>query len=184
MAFQMRMPGAETDDVHKAIRQIRSWLFQLNENLQYTFSNLDEENFTDAFLKSLNIGGSDGLSDQVRELTERMDEAESGVWTTLAVQSATRWSDDYIPCYKKYGKTVYLSGGIALSSPLAYRSSVIIAVMPEGFRPTLDIALSAVSDVGAVRLTFEPSGLVTLKNISGYQLATTNFVSLGCSFPI
>ena len=42
MAFQMRAPGADTDDVQKSVRQIRSWLYQLNENLQYAFSNLDE----------------------------------------------------------------------------------------------------------------------------------------------
>lgn len=183
MAFQMRMPGAESDDVRKSIRQIRSWLYQLNENLQYTFSNLDEENFTETFLKTLGVSETPTLTEQIKALGERMDAAETGVWTTLTVQNASAWSDFYIPCYKKYGKTVYLSGGIRLNSSLASSSSVNIGVLPAGYRPTLYMSLCAASDAGAVMLTLDPSGTVTVKNVTGHQLSTSDFVSLGCSFP-
>ena len=184
MAFQMRAPGADTDDVQKSVRQIRSWLYQLNENLQYAFSNLDEENFTDQFLKTIGIGETPTLAERVRELSDRVDAAETGAWTTLSVQNASAWSGAYAPRYKRLGKMVFLSGGIALSAALAYRSSVAVASLPSGFRPAYDQALCAASDVGAVRLTVAPGGTVTLKNISGYQLATTHFVSLGCAFPL
>lgn len=188
MAFQMKMPGTQTEDVQKALRQIHSWLYQLNENLQYTFSHLDEDNFTDAFLLSLQSGESDltsrvdQLGQQVDQLNQQLGQPAQLTWSQLSLTSAQAFSASHTPVFCQSGYCVYLSGAIALTSSLAAGSSLSIATLSASLRPTREQTLPVASDAGALRLCVQPGGSLVLFNSSSSTLTSATFISVACNY--
>ena len=182
MAFQMKMPGAQTDDVKKALKQIHSWLYQLNENLNYTFSHLDEENFTDAFLSTLSQNGTDAVKAEISKLQDRLDKQNSGAWMEIVLTNANPWASAPAPCWCVRGSCVYLAGMLSLKASLSNRSTVTIGELPEDARPVSDMALCVPTDLGAARVTVQTNGAILLRNISGYSLTTGTCISIACSF--
>lgn len=70
MAFQMSMPDFDAENIQAALKQIKSWMHQLNDNLKYALSHIEEENFTSA-LKGTLDGKLD--SNGLKSLTEAIE---------------------------------------------------------------------------------------------------------------
>lgn len=196
MAFTMSMPSAPSDDVKKSLKQLRSWMYRLNENLQYTLSHLDDENFTDDFWRAVKATGGSSesaaataarlneLNTALETLTGRVDLMQSTQWTPLTMVNSSGWSDSYRPGVCKRGSIVYLKGGIRLSSSLTRRSIVVVSHLPEEMWPCDTVAKAVASDSGTVRLSVSTTGELSVKNAETETIPTTSFISLSIEYAI
>ena len=64
--MQIKLPEYRENNPGRTLRQIHSWLYQLNEQLRYLFSHLDEDNFSESFL-SASLGETKALKTRVKD---------------------------------------------------------------------------------------------------------------------
>lgn len=179
MAFQMRVPEFEANDSPKAIRQIRSWLFQLSENLRYMFSHLDEDNFTETFISSLGLGQTASPAEQLSALRAY---AEGEGWRALTLQNCAPAGAGNEPRARMRAGTVFLAGKACLSGSLSSGTERQIAVLPDGLAPAADMALPVTSDGGCLCLTAGADGSLKIKNTSSASVSASCVLSLCASF--
>lgn len=90
MAFQMSMPDIDGENIQKALKQIKSWMYQLNENLRYALSHIEEENFTNELKGTLDGKlDSKGLDAMTEAIEQNRADIESRVNETQ-LQAAIR----------------------------------------------------------------------------------------------
>lgn len=83
--MQIKLPEYRENNPGRTLRQIHSWLYQLNEQLRYLFSHLDEDNFSESFL-SASLGETKALKTRVKDLEAPLK------WVPLALTGVTSWS--------------------------------------------------------------------------------------------
>lgn len=179
MAFQMRVPEFPSNDSPKAIRQIRSWLYQLNENLRYMFSHLDEDNFTETFVSALGLGQKATPAEQLNAVRAY---AEGSGWKALPLENCVSAGGGNDPRARMCVSTVYLAGAICLSASLSFRAEKQIAFLPDGMAPKTDMLLPLASDNGILLLTAQTDGRVKLKNTSSSSVSPSCVISLCTSY--
>lgn len=81
MAFNVNAPEIDMSDIRKSLKQIRSWIHQLNENLRYTLTHIEEENFTSELKLTL-----DGKLDQtsLESLTAAIEQNRADIETRVS----------------------------------------------------------------------------------------------------
>ena len=179
MAFQMRVPEFPLNDSPKAIRQIRSWLYQLNENLRYMFSHLDEDNFTETFIGALGLGQKTTPAEQLSAVRAY---AEGSGWSALTLSNCVSAGGGNDPRARMCGCTVYLAGAICLSASLASGSEKQIATLPDGLAPSADMTLPAATSSSFLCLTVQTDGKVMIKNTTTSAVSTSRVISLCASY--
>ena len=103
--MQIKLPENRENNPGRTLRQIHSWLYQLNEQLRYLFSHLDEDNFSESFL-SASLGETKALKTRVKDLEAPLK------WVPLALTGVTSWSDDDAPMIGRAHGTVFLRGAV------------------------------------------------------------------------
>lgn len=136
MGFYMRSPVYTPNDPVKSVKQLHSWVYQLNENLKFMFSNLDSENFSDDFTR---IFSSEEMQ-KIKLDIEKMESAISDLmkkaeWAPLAVTGLTPGTDENEPSLLNTGTCVFLSGSGAMGAELLAGERRSIAMLPAGSRP-------------------------------------------------
>lgn len=173
--MQIKLPEYRENNPGRTLRQIHSWLYQLNEQLRYLFSHLDEDNFSESFL-SASLGETKALKTRVKDLEAPLK------WVPLALTGVTSWSDDDAPMIGRAHGTVFLRGAVKLNKALADRKVLDIGQVDELYRPPIRTALAVPTDEGLVRLTIQKDGGIRLRNDSGGEMPATAFISLACAY--
>lgn len=173
--MQIRLPEYRENNPGKTLKQIHSWLYQLNEQLRYLFSHLDEDNFSEAFL-SASLGETKALKTRVSDLEAPL------AWTPLTLTGVTPWSEDDTPMIGRSHGAVYLRGAVKLNKALADRKTLDVGQVDERYRPPVRAALAVPTDEGLMRLTVLKSGIIRLRNDSGGEMPVTAFISLTCAY--
>lgn len=173
--MQLRLPEYRENNPGKTLKQIHSWLYQLNEQLRYLFSHLDEDNFSEAFL-SASLGETKALKTRVKDLEAPL------IWVPLTLTGVTAWSDDDAPMIGRAHGAVYLRGAVKLNKALADRRVLDVGQVDEIYRPPVRMALAVPTDEGLMRLSVMKNGTIRLRNDSGGEMPATAFISLACAY--
>lgn len=181
MLFMNRPPELKGDDVKKSIRQLQSWLYQLNEQLRYAFTHLDEENLSPSVTEPLG---------EVAKLKRRLDEQEQELkrltavahWSELELVSCAPYTQADTPRIANINGIVSICGGVRLDTALAGHTYRQIARLGAQNAPGHTSQLITISDEGPVRLRAHSDG--TLSAYSQAALSTGIFISLACAYAI
>ncbi len=184
MIYDMISPQVSDADAKTQIKQLRSWLFQLNEALKMQFSNIDLENFTD---DSISLALSD-LSQKVAECEKRLNELEAATvnaeWQPLSCVNLHAWTAGLPPMIINRGGAVSIEGGVRLASSLSARGTLNVFTLPAALTPRRRQVLALFSDNGLFRLDIGISGYTTIKNLTGSTFPTSTYLSLACSYSL
>lgn len=179
MGFLMKAPTVSEGDADQSIRQIHSWLYQLNENLKYMFSHLDEENFSADFMKS----AASEVTKQLESLSSRVDEVadkveKKEVWNTITLSGFSPGYPENYPAVKKSGSACMLAGGGSVSRDIAALAYVTVGKLPEGYRPVRTQYIPVCWEGGVFRMEIMPSGSITIRNIGSSAYTKGKYISL------
>lgn len=185
MAYFMKAPGFTPDNPGKSVKQLYSWVYQLNENLKYMFSHLDEENLSESFASSL-VSGTSAAVAELEKTVKKLNEEIFGSteWHTLTLVNASAFSADFVPMVMRVGNLVQMTGALTLKKALASGVSMTVSTLPEEFRPLVHYAFNVPCSIKSIRLDIYPSGVVELKNNSGADIATGKLVSVALTYAI
>ncbi len=179
MGFYMRSPVYTPNDPVKSVKQLHSWVYQLNENLKFMFSNLDSDNFTEEFSKRFSLEEMEKIRFDIEKLESNVEEmTKKGEWTSLSITGLTPHTDENAPSFLNVGMGVFLSGSGALMEELPAGGRRQIAYLSEGNRPgkTQSQAMFA----GSCRAELEalPSGEIALINMDSTPIPQGAFIPL------
>ncbi|MBQ3080030.1 MAG: hypothetical protein IJC48_08555 [Clostridia bacterium] len=158
MGFIMTSPSVDSNDLGKSVQEVRSWLYQLNENLRYMFTHLDEDNFSPGFLSSLT---NEAIA-QIEAINKRLDDMEedSG-WTEIAV-TGVQADQDHPPAVRRHMKLVSVSGGAYLSSAHMAGDTLTIGSLTSAYRPLHTQIFPVWSESGGTGLRIDEMGDIVL----------------------
>ena len=101
-----------------------------------------------------------------------------GQWKTLDISQNANFGTvagtDYKALYTKAGGLVEISANLYLNAALANNGSVLIATLPEGYRPVETIYSVQQVASKVYRLAIHPNGEISAANYTGSQITTTN----------
>lgn len=138
MAFYMRSPVYTPNDPVKSVKQLHSWLYQLNENLKFMFSNLDSDNFTSEFSACFSEESVMKTQEEIKKLDEAVREmSQECAWETLALSGFFAGGDQDAPRILNLGGQAYVAGEATILSPLPAGSNVILAQLSQKHRPRI-----------------------------------------------
>lgn len=181
MGFLMKAPSISEENQAESIKRIHSWLYQLNENLRYMFSHLNEENFSGDFLSSL----QSNIQTEIENVSQRLEALETGSeWETVSFSGIREWSQVQTPSVKRIGELVLLAGGVSLTSSLSSSGVLLLGVLPEKYRPKLTQIMAVCSDNGLFRLAVNTDGEVRVKNLTGRTFSSGVYLSLSCCYAV
>ncbi len=179
MSFYMRSPVYTPNDPVKSVKQLHSWVYQLNENLKFMFSNLDSDNFTEEYAKLFSSEEMQKIRLDIETLENDIDQiAKKSEWTPLTVTGLAPHTDESAPSYLNAGVGVFLSGSGALNEALSPGGRRTVALLSEGNRPRKTQARAIAVDGMLAELEALSSGEVTLINASSSEIPEGAFVPL------
>ena len=183
MGFYMRSPVYTPNDPVKSVKQLHSWVYQLNENLKFMFSNLDSDNFTEEFSKRFSTEEMEKIKLDIEKMETGLSEiAKKGEWKTLTVIGLTPNEDENAPSFLNTGTGVFLSGIGAMDVEVISGERRTVAYLPEGSRPLR--AQSRAIYVGNCMADLEAlsSGLIVLHNRDVSPIPQGALIPLSMSF--
>lgn len=185
MSFYMRSPVYTPNDPMKSVKQMHSWLYQLNENLRYMFSNLDSDNFSSEFAVLFSSENTQktqsAIENMERDLSKLMAASE---WENLSVTGCVILNADTRPCILLDGQTAFISGGALLSNDLENGHARTIMNLPEKYRPgRTQYRVSCVSS-GLLLFEIGHTGEVILTNLTGATVLNETYIPFSISYAI
>lgn len=111
-----------------------------------------------------------------------IDHTDTGWFDLPLTNVATAFSEEQKPRYRRIGKTVFIAGVVKGVTS----NDVVIATLPEGFRPSKrTIFANASSDGSTSSFTLYPNGNIGLnRNSSANPITAGQWHSVACSFCI
>lgn len=165
MSFYMRSPVYTPNDPVKSVKQLHSWVYQLNENLKFMFSNLDSDNFTEDFSKNFSNESAEKTRSDIEKLQSAVEAlCEKGQWSALSVIGLTPLEGENAPLVLNTGTCVFLAGGGLLTEALAGGGRVTIASLEEKNRPSVTQSRAVFAGGCMAEIEVLPSGAVVLGN--------------------
>lgn len=107
-------------------------------------------------------------------------------WTAITLVSSAQ-ATGYVPCgVRKKDGIVYIRGCVnpTTSIPSSNTNTVILATLPDGFRPPYDMFASDAAIANSSKLLIYANGDIQLINRIGASLSTNERISLTASYPI
>ncbi len=136
MAFYMRSPVYTPNDPVKSVKQLHSWLYQLNENLKFMFSNLDGDNFTGEFAACFSEEAVHQTQADIKKLDEAIERmGQPGVWEKPELSDFLPVSDETAPACMNAGDCVYAAGEVQTVRALSGGASMKMFALPDHLRP-------------------------------------------------
>ena len=183
MGFYMRSPVYTPNDPVKSVKQLHSWVYQLNENLKFMFSNLDSDNFTDEFSKLFSSMSLEKITLDIEKLQKDVGEiSKEGEWTSLIVTGLTPHADENAPSYLNAGHGVFLSGSGALLETLPSGGRRTIAVLSEENRPRKTQSQAIFAGDMRAELEALSTGEIVLINSDGNPIEEGALIPLSMFF--
>lgn len=183
MSFYMRSPVYTPNDPVKSVKQLHSWLFQLNENLKYMFSNLDSDNFTSEFAASFSQESAQKTQDEIKKLDEALNAlSEKAAWQPIALNGLTDLSEATAPAYLCLTDHVYFSGKAALASALSGNETRVLASLPSRCIPRKNQECMCFAGSFPVFIKIHVNGSLSLVNPSGNAIGENTIVSFSFSY--
>lgn len=185
MAFYMRSPVFTPNDPVKSVRQLHSWVYQLNENLRFMFSNLDSDNFSSEFAANFSLEAINAIRSALNRLEESVQAlSQANEWEKIELTGMTMISGETAPCALLEGNAVFISGSACLNEAMLSGETRVIASLSEKYRPRRAQAMAAVCAQGLTEIGVHPSGEVTLTNFTGAALPAGMYAALSVSYGI
>lgn len=136
MSFYMRSPVYTPNDPVKSVKQLHSWLYQLNENLRFMFSNLDSDNFSSEFQKVFSLESANRALSKIDTLTEEMESLmRTPSWEKIGISGCTAESEASCPSALLDGNNVFLSGSAILDGDLLPGNTRTLSKLHEKYTP-------------------------------------------------
>ncbi len=184
MIYDMLSPQLSDGDAKTQIKQLRSWLFQLNEALKIQFSNIDSENFSDDFAARILADTSQSTVECEKRLNELEAKTVHAAWQPLECVNVQPWTVGLPPMIINRGGTVSIEGGVKLLNSLPFRSTLNVFTLPASLVPRRRQVLAIFSDNGLFRLDIGTNGNAAIKNLTGSTFPTSTYLSLACTYSI
>lgn len=183
MGFYMRSPVYTPNDPVKSVKQLHSWVYQLNENLKFMFSNLDSDNFTDEFSKRFSIEEMDKIRLDLETLEKEIGGMpKKSEWAYLTVTGLTPGEDENAPSFLNTGVCVFLSGNGALTEELPAGGRRTIAALTDGTWPEKTQVRAIAAGGALLELEAMPSGALALINSSQSPIPEGTLIPLSMVF--
>lgn len=136
MGFYMRSPVYTPNDPVKSVKQLHSWLYQLNENLKFMFSNLDSDNFTGEFSACFSEEAMMKTQEDIRKLDDEIGRlSKTGAWEKAELNGFTPADDENAPSYMVAGGFVYVTGEAINISRLPGGAEIKALTLPKALCP-------------------------------------------------
>lgn len=136
MGFYMRSPVYTPNDPVKSVKQLHSWLYQLNENLKFMFSNLDSDNFTGEFSACFSEEAMIKTQEDIKKLDDEISRlGKTGAWEKADINGFSPLEDQTAPAYMVVGGSVYVTGEAKNVSELPGGAKVKALALPNTLRP-------------------------------------------------
>lgn len=136
MAFYMRSPVYTPNDPVKSVKQLHSWLYQLNENLKFMFSNLDSDNFTSAFSACFSEEAAEKTQADIKKLDETIERmGQPGAWEKPELAGFLPVDESTAPACMNLVSSVYVSGKVQILDSLSANASRKMFALPGHLHP-------------------------------------------------
>ena len=165
MAFYMRSPVYTPNDPVKSVKQLHSWLYQLNENLKFMFSNLDGDNFTSEFSACFSEEAVKETQAEIKKLDEAIERmGQTGEWEKPELTGFVSVSDETAPAYLHAGSCVHMTGEVKNIDPLAANETRKMFALSNDLRPRRKQAFLCRSGACVLTVIADTNGDVSLYN--------------------
>lgn len=183
MAFYMRSPVYTPNDPVKSVKQLHSWLYQLNENLKFMFSNLDSDNFTTEFSNCFSVDAARKTQEEIEKLTGEIEKlSEKTAWETLELSGFYVMNDQYAPAITNLGGHVYVTGEAQLLYPLSPSTSRPLTILKPQHTPSRMQEFFCRSDDKILRAIVRENGEFSILNTTDETLPANAAVSFSFSY--
>ena len=183
MAFYMRSPVYTPNDPVKSVKQLHSWLYQLNENLKFMFSNLDSDNFTSEFASCFSEETARKTQEEIKKLDEAVGAlSTSGEWETLDLVGFIARNPQTAPAVLHLGGHAFVTGEASLLYPLSGSVARPLARLPERLRPRKKQEFFCRSGLYLLIAIIREDGEISIFNPMEETLAENTLVSVSFSY--
>ncbi len=165
MAFYMRSPVYTPNDPVKSVKQLHSWLYQLNENLKFMFSNLDGDNFTSEFSACFSEEAAQKTQAEIKKLDEAIERmGQMGAWEKPDLTGFTPVSEETAPAYLNAGSCVHSAGEVRNTDLLPANAQRKMFSLPKDLCPRKKQMFLCRSDARVLSVIVDTNGDVSVCN--------------------
>ena len=183
MGFYMRSPVYTPNDPVKSVKQLHSWLYQLNENLKFMFSNLDSDNFTGEFSAFFSKEAAIQTQEEIKKLDEAIGRMnEKSVWEKPELSGFEPVREETAPAYMNAGECVFVTGEAKILYPLSPNVERKIFSVPDALHSRRKQVFPCFSGAHLLSVIVHEDGQVSLFNPGSEALEQNSAVAFSFSY--
>lgn len=181
----MRSPVYTPNDPVKSVKQLHSWLYQLNENLKFMFSNLDSDNFTSEFSSNFSQEAAQKTQVSLQNLEESLNAISAkSAWEKIELSGLTAVSDDTAPALLNWNGLVYITGTAVFTADLPDGGTLSMGELPSKHIPRRTQKFICQAGGHLLSVSIGENGEITLSNSSGETILQNTIVSFSFSYAL